>query len=407
MEKQENRSHPPCRWGYRGAMAVIRPMLRWVFHMRVENQATQGFEGPAVLVMNHQGLLDFLLAAAAFPQREISYVSSQRYFQNPRLARLLRWLGVIPKLQFYPDAGAIKNIMRRIKEGGLVGIFPAGQTSMSGVPGAVGPGIGRLCRKLKVPVLCAHINGSFLSLSRHSGTQFSRGACVVRTSVVLTPDQMAAMTDEQVFEAIRAAIDYDDYAWQQQEQAKFRGKHRAAGYENLCYRCPRCGAECSYRTKGDRLFCESCGNEAVVEESMFLRPAKEDCRVFSTLRDWYAWQEEELRAQLEQGPFRMEDPVELRRLGPKGKFIPAGQGTMTLTPEAICYEGRLDGQPFRYEVPNRALPGLMGTTGSHFELHHPQQGALRFYPRDGRKVAKWKQCQEYFFSISENKTNLD
>ena len=74
MEKQENRSHPPCRWGYRGAMAVIRPMLRWVFHMRVENQATQGFEGPAVLVMNHQGLLDFLLAAAAFPQREISYV---------------------------------------------------------------------------------------------------------------------------------------------------------------------------------------------------------------------------------------------------------------------------------------------------------------------------------------------
>ena len=137
MEKQENRSHPPCRWGYRGAMAVIRPMLRWVFHMRVENQATQGFEGPAVLEMNHQGLLDFLLAAAAFPQREISYVGSQRYFQNPRLARLLRWLGVIPKLQFYPDAGAIKNIMRRIKEGGLVGIFPAGQTSMSGVPGAV------------------------------------------------------------------------------------------------------------------------------------------------------------------------------------------------------------------------------------------------------------------------------
>ena len=78
MEKQENRSHPPCRWGYRGAMAVIRPMLRWVFHMRVENQATQGFEGPAVLVMNHQGLLDFLLAAAAFPQREISYVGDRK-----------------------------------------------------------------------------------------------------------------------------------------------------------------------------------------------------------------------------------------------------------------------------------------------------------------------------------------
>ncbi len=207
MEKQENRSHPPCRWGYRGAMAVIRPMLRWVFHMRVENQATQGFEGPAVLVMNHQGLLDFLLAAAAFPQREISYVGSQRVFSKPAAGPPAALAGRHSQAPMLPDAGAIKNIMRRIKEGGLVGIFPAGQTSMSGVPGAVGPGIGRLCRKLKVPVLCAHINGSFLSLSRHSGTQFSRGACVARTSVVLTPDQMAAMTDEQVFEAIRAAID--------------------------------------------------------------------------------------------------------------------------------------------------------------------------------------------------------
>lgn len=387
-------------------MGVIRPLLRGVFGLEVDNSATRDWSGPAVLVINHQGLLDFLLAAAAFPGHEISYVGSERYFQNPRLGALLRKLGVISKLQFYPDAGAIKSIMRRIRDGGIVGIFPAGQTSMCGVPGAIGPGIGRLCRKLKVPVLCAHINGSFLTLSRHSGTQCSRGACRVQTGVVLTPEQMAAMTDEQVYEAIRRAIDYDEYAWQSTRKARFKGRHRAAGYENLCYRCPRCGGECAFQTQGDRLICRQCGNEAVVEESMFLRPARAGCKVFPTLRDWYRWQEEVLVAELTPD-FSMEDEVELRSLSPKGKFVPAGRGRMKLTPQSIRYEGTFQGQAFAYEVQNRALPGLMGTTGSHFELHHPQHGSLRFYPAEGRKVAKWKQYQEYFFAVSENKTNLD
>lgn len=387
-------------------MGVIRPLLRGVFGLEVENSATLGWSGPAVLVLNHQGLLDFLLAAAAFPDREISYVGSERYFQNPRLGALLHKLGVISKRQFYPDAGAIKGIMRRIKDGGIVGIFPAGQTSMCGVPGAIGPGIGRLCRKLKAPVLCAKISGSFLTLTRHSGTRFSRGACQVDTSVLLTPEQLAAMTDAQVYEAIRGAIDYDDYAWQEGRKARFRGRHRAAGYENLCYRCPRCGGECTFETRGNHLICRQCGNEAVVEESMFLRPAREDCKVFPTLRDWYRWQEQALLRELTPD-FCMEDEVLLRSLSPKGKFVPAGRGVMRLTPESIRYEGTLRGQSFTYEVQNRALPGLMVSTGSHLELFHPQEGSLRFYLPEGRKAAKWKQCQEYFYSISENKTNMD
>lgn len=117
-----NRAQAPCRWLYRGAMGVIRPLLQGIFGLEVENARTLGWSGPAVLVIDHQGLLDFLLAAAAFPDREISYVGSERYFQNPRLGALLHKLGVISKRQFYPDAGAIKSIMRRIKEGGLVGV---------------------------------------------------------------------------------------------------------------------------------------------------------------------------------------------------------------------------------------------------------------------------------------------
>ena len=174
---QKHKAKPPRRWLYRAAIMAARPALKVFLGLEINNQATQQLEGPAVVVANHQGMLDFILVAAALPQREISFVASMQYFDRWWLRWLLNWMGVIPKRQFYPDLGAVKNIIARVRQGGVVGIFPAGQTSMCGVPGLVGDGIGRLCRKLRVPVVCVHLDGAFFSMSRLCGFHICRGLC--------------------------------------------------------------------------------------------------------------------------------------------------------------------------------------------------------------------------------------
>lgn len=396
---QKHKAKPPRRWLYRAAIMAARPALKVFLGLEINNQATQQLEGPAVVVANHQGMLDFILVAAALPQREISFVASMQYFDRWWLRWLLNWMGVIPKRQFYPDLGAVKNIIARVRQGGVVGIFPAGQTSMCGVPGLVGDGIGRLCRKLRVPVVCVHLDGAFFSMSRLCGFHICRGLCHATTSLLLTPEQMSQMTDDQVAQAIRQAIDYDEYAWAQQNRPHYKGK-RAIGYENLCWRCPKCGAEYSFRSSGSRLLCESCGNEAIVEPSMTLVPARPDCRVLPTLRDWYAWQRGLLEQQTEP-EFWMEEPVSLRLGGRQG------QGRMALTRREIRYDGSLDGLPFSFSVENRALPGLLSSSRGYFEIYSARHGVLRFYPRDRRSVAKWKQCQEYLYQISEDRTEVE
>ena len=397
--RQTYRAKPPRRWVYRAAMMAARPTLKLFLGLEIDNQATQGMEGPAVVVANHQGMLDFILTAVAFPQWEISFVAFMQYFERRWLRWLLNWMGAIPKRQFYPDLGAVKSIIARIRQGGVVGIFPAGQTSMCGVPGPVGDGIGRLCRKLKAPVVCVHLDGAFFSMSRLCGFRVCRGLCRVSTSLLLTPEQLAQMTDDEAAQAIRQAIDYDEYAWAEKTRPHYKGK-RAAGYENLCWRCPKCGAEFSFRSRGSRLFCENCGNEALVDPTMLLRPARPDCQVFSTLRDWYAWQ----RRLLEQadGPdFVMSEPVELR-LGAR-----RGRGMMTLTRREIRYDGFLEGLPFSVSVENRLLPGLLASSRGYFEIYNASHGAMRFYPADGRRVAKWKQCQEYLYQTSEDRAEAE
>ncbi len=61
--RQTYRAKPPRRWVYRAAMMAARPTLKLFLGLEIDNQATQGMEGPAVVVANHQGMLDFILTA--------------------------------------------------------------------------------------------------------------------------------------------------------------------------------------------------------------------------------------------------------------------------------------------------------------------------------------------------------
>ena len=82
--RQTHRAKPPRRWVYRAVTMAARPALKLFLGLEIDNSATQGMEGPAVVVSNHQGMLDFILVAAAFPQWEINFVASMQYFERPR-----------------------------------------------------------------------------------------------------------------------------------------------------------------------------------------------------------------------------------------------------------------------------------------------------------------------------------
>lgn len=405
-QKQQGKISPPQKGLYRIGLGAIRPVMRFWFGLHIKNRATETLEGPAVIVAGHEGLLDFMITALAFPRRRINFVGAEMFFRKPWLGRLLNRLGVIAKIQFYPDVNAVMNMMRVTKSGGTIAIFPAGQTSLCGLPANIDPGIVKLVKKMGVQVFAARIHGSFFTLSRYADGKWCRGGCEVETARVFTAEQLKQASEEEIYEAICRSIDYDEYAWQADRRVKFHGRHRAQGYENAIVFCPKCGGELCYRGEGNRIVCEACGNAATIDAYMTLHPQGSQSKCFPTLKEWFGWQMQKLQAQFAREDFQMQTPIRVELLNEKGELYPAGSGVMKLDRQNLSYEGTLEQQrEFRYEVKNAAQAGLMAETGHYFELYHPDFGSMRFYPDDGRKVVKWKLAQEYFYQQSTKNNN--
>lgn len=296
--KEQN---PPAGWIYRPLAFLCRVVSRLLFRLEVEESGDIPREGPLLLLSSHQGMVDFILLIAALRGRRIRFVATQRQFRNPKLHWAYVRLRMIPKVQFHTDPRCVMGILRALKNGGTVGIFPAGQTSMCGTPEGMTPSVAHLVKKAGVPVCTASIHGGFFTWPRF-GHGWNRGRTQVRLRLAFSPEELKALPEEEIYEKIVRDLDYDDYAWQEETGARFSGKHRAGGYGDVLIRCPKCGKWGAMADRGNRVFCRSCGNGGTVGEDMRIRPDSGESRVFPTLKEWYAWQGEGIELPLTSGP---------------------------------------------------------------------------------------------------------
>ncbi len=123
------------RDGYRAAMdsdAIYRKLQSWGSFAirRLGRWEIRGVEaipksGPAILAANHLCYLDPPLVAASAP-RPVRFVAKTELFAIPVLRRFLRWIGTIPVERSRPDVRAVRESLRVLERGELLGIFPEG-----------------------------------------------------------------------------------------------------------------------------------------------------------------------------------------------------------------------------------------------------------------------------------------
>lgn len=84
-------------------------------------------EGNLIIASNHKSNLDPIFLASAIQNREVAAVAKKELFNFKLLAIILNKLHVIPINRDKPDVSTIKNILRAIKDGYVLGIFPEGK----------------------------------------------------------------------------------------------------------------------------------------------------------------------------------------------------------------------------------------------------------------------------------------
>jgi 1-acyl-sn-glycerol-3-phosphate acyltransferase len=136
-------------------------------------------KGGVILAMNHQSYLDPPLAGITC-DRAIYFLARRTLLDAPLLGWLLPKLNVIPVNQESVDRGAIKALIRILKAGNGVLVFPEGSRTLDGQLQAAEPGLGLVIAKTLAPVVPMRIFGAHEALPRGGGS-----LCFVPITIVI------------------------------------------------------------------------------------------------------------------------------------------------------------------------------------------------------------------------------
>ena len=298
---------------------VMRPiaglMFRPRFAMEVRGFDTLPKKEPYLLLSNHVGFHDpFQLILAA--KRVVHFLTTQATMTDPVLGRVMQAFGAIPKQKGVADPKAIRGLQEWVKVGGAVGLFPEGERSWTGAPLPILPGIERLARVLRVPVVTARIeNADFLTPRWAEHARRSKVRITFDSPWEI--DRKAKRTEIRDALIERLSIDPAN-CW----RAPVRGRRFARGITNILYRCPSCAAIESLVEGDDDLSCRRCGDTWDVGPDNHLENPKERRPIWELVPQMQAALAETYDAQLEQSGSQPEDPssILVRSLEPVEMF---------------------------------------------------------------------------------------
>ncbi len=178
------------RWSFVLSKLVSSVFVGLFFRLRAYGITNLPKQGGALLLSNHQSFLDPVLVGMALPE-PISYLARRSLFRIPGFRELLKSLGTHPVRQGAVDISALKAIMRLLRDGGALLMFPEGTRSYDGSLGRFKPGAAAVALRCGVPVLPVCVEGTYVCWPRTD--RLPRPARVaVAYGRVVEPDGLSA-----------------------------------------------------------------------------------------------------------------------------------------------------------------------------------------------------------------------
>ena len=157
-------------------------------------------------------------------------------------------------------------------------------------------------------------------------------------SYVLSPEEIHAKSAAELNKILTALFTFDNFRDQQEHHICVDEAFRADGLNRVLYKCPCCQTEGKMEGKGTHLRCKHCGMVWELDEYGWLRAETGDT-VFSHIPDWFAWERDCVRRELEDGRYRLELPVEIRMLVDSKCLYTVGDGTLVHTADGFHLTG--------------------------------------------------------------------
>ncbi len=355
---------------------------------------------PCIVLCSHGSFIDFAYTGSLLKEVKPHFMVARLYFYNKWSNKFLSSCGVFPKSMFSPDLENVKNCMRVLSDGKVLGMMPEARLSTVGEFEDIADSTFKFIKKMKVPVYGIRLNGSYFAKPKW-GDKTRKGALVESEfTVIADQNEILTIDTAELEKRIIEAIKYDDFEWiKSHPELTYKSQTLAEGLENILYKCPKCGKEFTIKTSKRQVFCTECGLTASLDD----RYGFTDSIPFENFKEWYHYQKDLLKQEIESTPnYKLTSPVTLKLSSKDGKGMvkPVGTGVATLSIEGLTYEGEINGEQTTKFFPMSLIYRLLFGAGENFEIYENKE-IYFFVPEEKRSCVKWYIASEILKNLSE------
>ena len=265
---------------------------------------------PCLILMNHSSFTDMKLAYGIFYPRKMGIVTSVDAMTGI-LGKLMRLLGCTPTHKFVTDMSLIRDIEYMLKENkSSVLMYPEAGYSFDGRATTMPRGLGILMKRLGVPVVTVITQGAFHRDPLYNMLQIRDVKVSAHVKCIATPEELKEKSVAELDTLLEESFSFDNFAWQRDNKISIDVPFRADGLHRILYKCPHCGVENRMEGKGIHLNCHACGKQWTMDEYGQLA-ADDGNAEYAHIPDWYQWQRDCVREELENGTYHLDTDVEI------------------------------------------------------------------------------------------------
>lgn len=360
---------------YSAFFSVVNKLRKHRQRLHIDDEKLRMMNKPFVALVNHESFFDMYFVKRLFENaaENPSYVVNRHYLSHPLIRKSAAKSGVIPKKLFCPELSVPLEIMRMLKKGYPVVIFPEARLSVDGRSYPILDRSAAFYRRLNTDIVFVRIRGAYFAKPKWRSRSF-RSDVYISAERVLTSEEIAGMTDDALNRLIDEMLRYDA---SEEDVGTFRQKDKAKGLQNVLYRCCDCGALYTTKGVGNVLACTACGRTHRLNERYLFEDGPR------SIGEYY----ERIKTleQAELSSLRLETDVDTVIYRDKGRYRTKEKGRCTLTKEGFSYRS----EAHAFDLGFDALPALPFSVNKEFETYH--DGDLYyFYPTENRRqVVRW------------------
>ncbi len=298
---------------------------------------------PCLILMNHSSFIDLKIAAALLYPRPFNVVCTSDGFVGKN--RLMRAIGCIPTKKFVTDMVLVRDMLYALKQlKSSVLMFPEASYSFDGTATPLPDSLGKCLKILGAPVVMIRTYGAFSRDPLYNNLKLRKVDVSADMEYLLSPEEIRQKSAGELNELLQEKFSFDNFRWQQENQIRITESFRADCLNRVLYKCPHCAAEGQMLGQGSRIQCGSCGKAYELTEYGFLEAVEGETE-FAHVPDWYRWERDSVRRELEEGTYLLDVPVDICMLVDTKSIYRVGTGRLRHTTEGFhltgC-DGKLD-----------------------------------------------------------------